>query len=190
MGCCGDNDKKENVIMSSDKVPAFYEHKNIGKHMVVGSSTRTKYGYIGGGRLVPDGVHKNDIRIRPDLFSCGNCRGPFTVTATDVFCPNCSSGQLESLQVGRPVSKRPPKEYIEYPTEVPPPPPIEEFDVVSEYNYLVDLDFGGTRKEHYLNLLKENGIETVEDAQEVGKETLLSISGIGEKTVEAILGES
>ena len=122
MSCCGDKDDKEKPVMTDDRIPAFYEHANVGKHMVVGLGTKppVKYGYFGGGRPVPNGVYPADIRARPTLFSCGTCRGQFTVTKTEVFCPNCTKPQVAALRQGRPVTKRrddvvaKPEECIQY----------------------------------------------------------------------------
>jgi len=176
--------------MAEERIPAFYEHKNVGKHMVVGGATRTKYGYFGGGRPIPEGVFPADVRERPYMYSCGNCRGPFTVTATEVFCPNCSTAQVAAFKAGRPITTR--RKDIIAPVAGTPPPPLEFIPlpeiVESPDDILLEqLDFGGTRQAHYIKLLNENGIYNAGDAEKKSLEELIAIPGIGEKTASDLL---
>lgn len=197
MTCCGDK-PKEKVIMS-ERIPAFYEHKNVGKHIVIGQSTGEKYGYFGGGRPVPNGVYPADVRARDTLFSCGNCRGPFTITPTEIYCPRCSAGQVAALKQGRPATKR--KKIVKPPTDLPPPPvvvelpddieylppsPMEEIESPDDVP-LEALAFGGTRQKHYIKILNGAGIYNAGDAEKLGEKGLVAISGIGEKTARDIL---
>lgn len=51
----------------SEFVLAKYTHPNIGEHPVIGTETRTKYGFRGGGEIFL--VHKKDAAAQPHLFS-------------------------------------------------------------------------------------------------------------------------
>ena len=174
-----------------ERLIAVYNHKNIGKHMHHGFSTGTKYGWIGGGSPIHNGVFKADIRAREDLYLCGNCRMPFTVTRTEVYCGNCNQGQLDGLRTGR---KQPTKavtpapKIIEEPKELPPPPDvtIDEPEEMVAPTDLNDLEFGGKRHDFIAKLLRENGIWTDVQAIELGIPGLVRIKGIGQKTAEDV----
>jgi hypothetical protein len=194
MGCnCGDGNSKELNEMGErdERLPAIYNHSNIGKHMVHGHATRTKYGFLGGGRVVPNGVLKADIRVRPDLYICANCRESFVITSNDVYCGNCAPAQISGLTRGKPQAvqkpdSEPQHEVIPQRATPPPPPDISTQPVLLDRT-LDSFDFGGTRHAFIVELLDENDIRTDSQARELGVSGLVKIKGIGEKTAKDIL---
>lgn len=171
-----------------ERLDAIYNHPNIAKHMHTGYNTKTRYGFLGGGRIIPGGVFKADIRMRPDLYICANCRSSFTVTRTEVYCPSCSGVQLESLRQGKPSQPaRPMPQIVKEPEELPPPPDLTEVTVPPAREPLLNLDFGGQRHGIIAKILKDNDVIFVDQAQELGLDGLVKIKGIGQKTAEDIL---
>lgn len=53
-------------MTDAEFVLAKYTHPNRGEHAVIGTSTRTKYGFRGGGEIFL--VHKDDVEAQPHLF--------------------------------------------------------------------------------------------------------------------------
>lgn len=175
-----------------ERLPAIYNHSNIGKHMVHGHATRTKYGFLGGGRVVPNGVFKADIRVRPDLYICANCRESFVITSNDVYCGNCAPAQISGLTRGKPQAAQKPSteprhEIISQKATLPPPPDISELKAPPAREPLLNLDFGGTRHDFIVEILKKNDVIFIDQAQELGVSGLVKIRGIGEKTAKDIL---
>lgn len=203
MGCnCGNKSKSlEKEIMAmgekDERLEAIYNHPNTAKHMHHGHSTKTRYGFIGGGRLIPGGVFKADIRARPGIYICANCRDPFVVTRTEVYCGNCSPVQLQSLQQGKPATR--PQEappipvLVPEPEELPPPPDLTELyapvpDRADGRSLKIGaFSFGGKRHDFVTNILLDNGVKNAGQALDLGIEGLVKINGIGQKTAEDIL---
>lgn len=176
----------------SKRIPAFYVSKNMGNHRVVGYVSKHEYGHFGGGQMIPDGAFPEDIRARPYLFLCGNCRSEFKITGSgEVICSSCSRAQIGSFAVGKPVTD---ETFIDQPPEIlSPPVTIAEQgvkhvpkDIHSGVN-IRDLDFGGYSKSRYADILEKKGIVTLDDAIEIGEEGMVAIKGIGPATAKAIL---
>lgn len=171
-----------------ERLDAIYNHPNIAKHMHTGYNTKTRYGFLGGGRIIPGGVFKADIRMRPDLYICANCRSSFTVTRTEVYCPSCSGVQLESLRQGKPSQPaRPMPQIVKEPEELPPPPDLTGPQPELKETYLNEMMLDIPRWLYLRGILEDAGVLTVEDVQAHGHDGLVEISGIGAKTADMIL---
>jgi len=174
-----------------ERLEAIYNHPSMAKHMHHGLNTKTKYGFIARGRIIPGGVFKADIRMRPDLYICANCRDPFVVTRTDIYCGTCSPAQLTGLRQGKPSSPRPEAappmpRIVEEPEELPPPPDLTELKVPPPRYPLTQLELG-PRQGIILKTLKDNDIMFVDQVEDLGFLGLVKVSGIGEKTANDIL---
>ena len=121
MACnCPDDKNKEKLIMSDENsLDVILTSPNIGQRYIHGAVSRVRYGYYGGGDLIP-GVHKEDIRARPSWFSCGKCRSALTVTKTEVYCESCR--RPEAVKVDQ-VALAKSVEVIRS-VPLPPPPPV------------------------------------------------------------------
>ncbi len=60
-----------------------------------------------------------------------------------------------------------------------------QIPLLTDLNVDISIVFG-TSESHYTQLLKKNGINTLEDARLTGKKGLATIKGIGKKTITKI----
>lgn len=184
-GCCGGNKKKEKIIVDDkDTIDAILATGNVGQRYIYGGFTKTKYGYFGQGDLIL-GVAKEDIRSRPTHFVCSNCRQDFVVTKTDVYCGTCARVleltqiKIDDLVQSVAASQRP---------HAPPPPPPAPITLPSPDLYTLDnIDFGRVINRHHKKLLADNGVKTLYDVKECGFDSLVDITGIGEKVATALM---
>ena len=188
MGCCGDDAVKELDIMAreEERLPAVYNHPSMAKHILVGHATKTKYGFLANGRLIPGGVYPADVRTRPELYVCANCGNRFVVADDKVYCGSCSIGQVQALETGRPTKS------IRDIKPLPPPPDITQPEIpepvmMTAPTDLNDIEFSGKRHDAIAKLLRENGIETDLQANALYVDGLVKIKGIGEKTAKDII---
>ena len=182
---------KEAIIMNgsgdSPKIAAIYVSRSRGQTVVRGKATKTHYGYISNGAMI-DNVFKADIRVRPSMFICPNCRGAFSITADDVFCPRCITVQ-PAIDLGRPAE----------PEEVPvldllagsavnaqPKQNVFGEVPVQAKSEFKGLDIKGVNRRQ-LSTLIANGVHSFADVTAAGYDGLVSIKGIGPATARAML---
>jgi glycosyltransferase involved in cell wall biosynthesis len=154
-------------MSDNDFILISYNHPNLGQHRVVGASTKTNYGYRGGGGSERFYVHRSDIAANPKLF--------VPVAANPVI----------GLKVETPPA---PAALVETIPNNPEPIPNnpEPKDVEAEKPYVrmgikdtIDLQqipgiSGVITKE--LNLI---GIHTAEELKMLSIEELMTVKGIG-----------
>jgi len=207
MGCnCNDDKKKETLIMSDENsLDVILASPNIGQRYIHGARTKVRYGYFGGGDLIP-AMHKEDIIARASWFRCGNCRGALTVSGNDVYCASCRRPTRVAIQQEQlseavstirsaPPPSPPPTPIVNLPgysplISMPPSQLVTEKPASKLLVPIENIDFGRSITKPRKKILKEAGIITLQDAVDKGKPGLVEIKGIGGGIAEALLTEA
>lgn len=178
------------------KVRITYNSRNSGRHTVTGSVTKESYGYRRGGEQFD--VYEADMRARPDLFR------PLNPPPRPQQIVSSRSDQIARKErIAQVTAERQGKPAGAVPAPPPPPPPLaiepetkHGEEVVAVLTTLPDdkrewpieeLDWSKTKvNSGHIKLLRENGVNTLNDVDRLGTAGLLAINGIGPATIRAL----
>ena len=168
------------------KVLIEYTSRSAGKTFVVGYVTKEKYGLKKHGDTFE--VYRADMAVRPDLF-----RPIATQKPPPVVGMRGANAQARLATVAREeVAKAAPPPAKAAPPPPPAPEPIDpDYQEEKEPDYLSmrlsSLDWKGTKmNKNHLNILTSNGITSLNSLDDMDRDDLLRISGIGEVIVTAL----